>query len=298
MDNTQRKRKKSSYRKQAKDQLTQNSLERQKIYPQDPAVLIHELQVHQVELKKQNEDLRQAQEELAKARDKFQELFDSAPVGYFILSTHNIILDVNQTGTLMLSHTKTDLYKQRFTSFIEERDQASYNDQIIVSLRDCKTQELDLDMVRGDHSQFSAHLHIVPVKDEAGKLTQLRITVADVSERKKIEETIKKSEEKYRILFENMTGGFVLGEVVLDDKGKPYDLRLLEINETWGKPSHISRDKAINRTYRELVSQPLEDFIQKLGRVALTGETTTFEMYSPDSGVWFNFDVYCPAKVI
>ncbi len=110
------------------------------------------------------------------------------------------------------------------------------------------------------------------------------------------EQSLLGNEEFCRSLFENMTEGLVLGEVILDKKGKPYDLRFVEINKAWEETTHISRSEAFNRTYREIVPQPLTDLIEKLGKVAITGESTTFEMYSPYSDAWFNFRAYSPAK--
>jgi PAS domain S-box-containing protein len=120
-------------------------------------------------------------------------------------------------------------------------------------------------------------------------------TRVDRSEPEKLE-ALTESERKYRSLFESMTEGFVLGEVILGEKGEPYDFRFLEVNKAWGKIAHISRNKATGRTYRELFPQPIEDFIQKHGRVALTGETTSFDLYSPYLNLWFSFYVYSPAK--
>jgi PAS domain S-box-containing protein len=109
-------------------------------------------------------------------------------------------------------------------------------------------------------------------------------------------EELKESERKYRSLFESMTEGFALGEVILGEKGEPYDFRFLEVNKAWETMTHISRNKATGKTYLELFPQPIADFIQKHGRVALTGEATSFEFYSPNLNLWFSFYVYSPSK--
>lgn len=51
----------------------------------------HELQVHKIELHLQNEQLRQANEELEAARREYEDLFEFAPVGYLTLDEHALI---------------------------------------------------------------------------------------------------------------------------------------------------------------------------------------------------------------
>ena len=156
--------------------------------------LVEHLRLHQAKMKIQNEELLQFQAEIIQARDKYQELFDSTPVGYLILNTQNIILGANRMATKMLSTTREDLCQKRFTHFIPKDSQKTYYGKIIQVRKEHQPREFDLEMVREEHSRFLAHLHAVPVKDGEGKLSQVWILFEDVTERKKSKEALIESE--------------------------------------------------------------------------------------------------------
>ena len=61
----------------------------------DARALVHELQVHQIELEMQNEELDRAQAQTQEALDKYIDLFDFAPLGYFRLTQEGVIREAN-----------------------------------------------------------------------------------------------------------------------------------------------------------------------------------------------------------
>jgi PAS domain-containing protein len=88
--------------------------------------LLHELQVHQIELEMQNDELRRAQQKLEASRVKYFDLYDLAPVGYFTVSEKGLILEANLRGADLLGVERNRLVKQPLTRYIAPEAQDVY----------------------------------------------------------------------------------------------------------------------------------------------------------------------------
>lgn len=80
--------------------------------------LIHELQVYQIELEMQNDELRRTQLELEESRNKYVDLYDFAPIGYFSLNKHGLITGVNLAGADLFGMERAYLLKRKFFGFV------------------------------------------------------------------------------------------------------------------------------------------------------------------------------------
>jgi PAS domain S-box-containing protein len=88
--------------------------------------LIHELQVHKIELEMQNEALRQAQAALSIERERYYNLYNLAPVGYCTLTTESLIIEANLTAAKLFGMDQSKLVQQPLTRFIHSDDQDRY----------------------------------------------------------------------------------------------------------------------------------------------------------------------------
>ena len=115
-------------RKKAEEQLKEKQKKIDKpVMETDVKKLLHELQVHQIELEMQNEELRQANETAETALKKYTMLYDFAPMGYFTLDTDGSICDLNFTGAEMLGDKRFSLVNSNFKLFISEDSQPVFN---------------------------------------------------------------------------------------------------------------------------------------------------------------------------
>ena len=88
------------------------------MFGEESQQLIHELQVHQIELEMQNEELRKAQAELEQSRSKYSDLYDFAPVGQFTFDKHGLILEANLTAATELGLERSRLINKPFRAYI------------------------------------------------------------------------------------------------------------------------------------------------------------------------------------
>jgi PAS domain-containing protein len=90
--------------------------------------LLHELQVHQIELEMQNEELRRANEIAETALRKFTLLYDFAPLGYFTVDHNGSILDLNFTGAEILKDKRFSLINSNFKLFVSAESMPVFNE--------------------------------------------------------------------------------------------------------------------------------------------------------------------------
>ena len=183
----------------------------------DAAELVAELHTHQIELEMQNEELRRTQEELEKSRRKYTDLFDFAPVGYFVLDKKRVIVEANLAGAALLGMEKDKLINTSFSAYVDKSSSdALYLHQQKVFV-DGEKDECELKLIRSDKTFIYVRILCEPVKDVDGSIIQCRTAVTDITERKQAEDAVRKSEERYRRLIENLKGTHFI--YVHDTKG-------------------------------------------------------------------------------
>lgn len=143
--------------------------------------LLHELQVHQIELELQNDELRRSERTYQALYERYVELYDSSPSGYVILDADQFVTEANSTILGMLQVSRTDITTRRFEQYLESDDRALF----------CDSFE---DLFQNDRVQsFSARLNELeppiivqidmrPKMDSHGRVCACRISLTDITE--------------------------------------------------------------------------------------------------------------------
>ncbi|MCX6159764.1 MAG: PAS domain S-box protein, partial [Ignavibacteriae bacterium] len=118
----------------------------------------------------------------------------------------------------------------------------------------------------------------------------------DIIGRKKAEEALRESEEKFKLLVTQMKQGLALHEVIYDNTGKVVDYRFIELNESFEKQTGLRREEVLGKTVLEVLPNIEPYWIEKYGEVTLTGKLLNYENYSKDMGKYYEVIAYRPKE--
>jgi len=116
-----------------------------------------------------------------------------------------------------------------------------------------------------------------------GRLVRLEIAT-DITARRRADEVLRQSSERYGTLFNAISEGFALHEIICDEGGRPVDYRFLEVNPTFEKILGLKADDVVGKTVLEVLPKTEQHRIDMYGQVALTGQPAHFTHY------WQEFD--------
>ncbi len=133
-----------------------------------------------------------------------------------------------------------------------------------------------------------------PIIDKNGKITGAVHLITDITERKAAEVVMQENEEKYRVLFTQMTEGSALHEMVYDGSDNPVDYRIIDVNPAFERIIGLKREDVMGKTGREAYGVDAPPFLDIYARVASTGQPETSEVYFAPMKKHFAISIYSP----
>ena len=253
----------------AQEKAASSSRNLANLSPEEIRRILHELQVHQIELEMQNEELRRTQVELETERARYFDLYNLAPVGYCTLSEKGLILESNLTAAGLLGVARDALFKKPVSQFILKEDQDIYYLYRRQLFETETPQACDLRMVKADGTIFWTHLSATTTQDN-GSVPVCHVAMIDISPQKQAEIKL-----QYLSMHDAMTGLYNRGyfEESMDrlERGRQFPISILMadvdklkfINDNQG---HAAGDRLLNSVAQLLTASfRAEDVIARIG---------------------------------
>jgi len=252
------------------------------------------------------------QDTLRRSQALQKAIFDYA--GYAIISgtPEGIITSFNPAAERMLGYTAEELVGKQTPEIFHDPGEVEtrareFSQQLGITIepgfevfvaraRLGLPNEYEWSYVRKNGSRLPVLLTVTALRDIAGEITGFLGVAIDISEHNRALQALRESEQKYRLLFENMTTGFALHEIICDDNGDPINYRYLEINPAFEKLTGVPASALLGKTILEVMPNTEKYWIEVFGKVAMTGEPVAYENYSRELGRYYNTWVFSPRK--
>jgi hypothetical protein len=217
--------------------------------------LLHELEVHQVELEMQNAELRNARNELETALGKYTDLYDFAPVGYFTLQRDGAISAVNLTGAGLLGIERSRLPGRHFGLFLTESDRAAFALFLGKVFENRGKEECEIPLTGKGHHQLFVRIEALACK--SGE--ECRVAVIDISGRRRAEKALSEKQQELEEFNRNLETRIVQAVedlrrkdqmLIVQDRMAVMGEMINNIAHQWRQPLNIL---AVNVQYLPLV---------------------------------------------
>ena len=189
-------------RRRAEESLRGLARDIQAIPKQNVLELIHELEVHQVELQLQNDELRRTQSEVEDSRARYVNLFDFAPVGYLTIDRKGLIKEANLTAAQLLGVERRYLINMGLRRLVAKDFQETYQSFLHPLFESDRQESCELRLNRNKSGAIDVQLIGTAMLDSEGNAALWQIAVVDITERKQAAQALLRAhnelEEKVR----------------------------------------------------------------------------------------------------
>ena len=175
----------------------------QKLSQEKLLQLVHELNVHQVELQMQNQALCEAQQELEASRDRYVDLYDFAPVGYVTLDGKGIIQQINLTAAKLLGQERTRLIGRRLASYVVKGHKQTFHSHLQEGTAGSAQASCEVLLCPKIGPPVAVTLDTVRIEDEENAL--YRTAIIDITERKQAQEALEKACDELEVRVDERT---------------------------------------------------------------------------------------------
>ncbi|MEI4196715.1 chemotaxis protein CheB [Roseovarius sp. E0-M6] len=241
-----------------------------------------ELQSMNEELQAVNAELKNKLEGISTAHSDLQNLISATEIGTLFLDTKLRIRMFTPPTEGLFNITEMDVGRT-ITDFTSRLDYAGLEEDARHVLRDLAPIETELQS--RDGRWFIVRLR--PYRTVEDRIDGVVLTFLDIISRRKAEQELIESQQRYQTLFDSIDEGFAVFEVIFKN-GRPVDYRFLEVNAAFERQTGLA--DAVGRTAREMIPEHEDYWFEIFGRIAKSGTPERFE--APAEALDRYYDAY------
>ncbi|HBB30667.1 MAG TPA: hypothetical protein DDZ80_20825 [Cyanobacteria bacterium UBA8803] len=211
---------------------------------------------------------------LQKSLEEIQDLYNKAPCGYHSLDENGIFVAINDTELTWLGYTKDEVIdKLRFPDLLTAESVPTFETNFTLFKQQGWMRDLEFELVRKDGTILPVLLNATAINDANGNYVMSRSTLFDISDRKQVEEALRKSEEQLQAILDNSPAPISL----IDTQDK-----YLLINRAYEKLFQVTRQQLLNQSLYKIWPDEVADALATNNRKVLeTGKSLKIEEVVP-----------------
>lgn len=235
------------------------------------------------------------EEELRRQQARLDSIFRAAPVGIGVV-VNRVFTEVNDTLCRMVGYSREEMIGRCSRFLYPTQEDFEYVGAVKYGrMASQGTGTVETRWRCKDGTILEILLSSTPI--EPSDLSRgVTFTALDITERKRAEQALRRSERRFQSLFDAMTEMVVLHEVVCDDAGHPVDYRILDCNPAFTRIMGIPRQQAVGSLASRLYAGSDMAFRESYFRVAAGGEPLRFEIHYPPANKYFDISVVSPER--
>jgi len=240
-------------------------------------------------------ELKRAEQAYRDSESMYRVIVETVQEGIWTIDAKSLTSFVNPKMADILGYTVEEMQGRSMYDFMDEEGR-TIAEQNVKRREAGISEQHEFKFIKKNGDAVWTELNTSPLYDRQGNYTGALATVTDITGRYLSIKALQESEQKYRHLFENMTTGFALHEIICDEQGKPCNYRYLEVNPAFEKLTGVTASQLIGKTILDVLPDTEQYWIEIFGRVALTGEPMAYENFSRELGKYYDTWVFSPKK--
>ena len=221
--------------------------------------------------------------------------FDASPVGIGLLINRKF-QRVNKSLCRIMGYAEDDVLGQDTRLFYpDDEEYLRVGRELYGQMQREGVGVMEVRLRRKDGPIINVLLGLAPFNPEHLE-DGVTATVLDITDRKRTEEALAGSEQKFRTLFESMQEGVAFHEVIYDDNGHPVNYRIIDVNPAYEKHTGIKPVMARGKLATDLYGTDSPPYLGRWAKVADTGEPNEFETYFEPMQKHFRISAVSPAR--